>query len=73
MQWNWRLIADQCTGCGICNDVCPHDALRMTRDMAMPEPGRSPCVGCMTCVEQCPFAAIEVKPVEAGSTAQTAR
>jgi formate hydrogenlyase subunit 6/NADH:ubiquinone oxidoreductase subunit I len=60
MSWDWNLIQGDCTGCGICADVCPHDAIRMTRDLAYPEPVQDRCVGCMICVQQCPFAAIEV-------------
>ena len=61
MEWEWRLIQQECTGCGICADVCPHDAINMGREMAYPEPVPAQCVGCMLCVEQCPFDAIEVK------------
>jgi ferredoxin len=60
MEWEWKLIRRECTGCGICDDVCPHDAITMTRGMSYPEGGPSPCVGCMLCVDQCPFGAIEV-------------
>ena len=61
MDWQWRLIQENCTGCGICADVCPHDAISMTRQMPYPEPRPDKCVGCMLCVEQCTFGAIEVK------------
>ena len=69
MDWKWKLISEECTGCGICADVCPHDAIRLTREMAYPEPVPLACVGCMDCLAQCPFAAIEVvqTTVEAGA------
>jgi ferredoxin len=60
MDWEWKLIQQECTGCGICADVCPYDAIAMTRQMAYPAAVPVKCVGCMICVEQCPFAAIEV-------------
>jgi Pyruvate/2-oxoacid:ferredoxin oxidoreductase delta subunit len=60
MDAEWGLINRECTGCGICADVCPHDAINMTREMAYPEPVPSLCVGCMICVDQCPFDAIQV-------------
>ncbi len=61
MGWEWNLVAKQCTGCGICADVCRYAAIRMTRDMAYPEAVIAECVGCLDCVQQCPFAAIEVR------------
>jgi len=65
MEWEWRLIQNECTGCGICADVCAYQAIRMTRQMAYPEPEPARCVGCMACVEQCPFDAIEVNQRDA--------
>ncbi|WP_347244648.1 4Fe-4S binding protein [Thermogutta sp.] len=65
MAWEWRLIQNECTGCGICADVCPHEAISMPREAAYPEPGPSFCIGCMACVKQCPFDAIEVKQLTA--------
>ncbi|MCK4646768.1 MAG: 4Fe-4S binding protein, partial [Candidatus Aminicenantes bacterium] len=37
MAWEWKLLIQNCTGCGICVDVCAEDAIKMTRDMAYPE------------------------------------
>jgi len=56
-------VENECTGCGICADLCPSDAILMTREMALPEPVSGRCTGCMTCVEECPFEAIVVKPM----------
>jgi Pyruvate/2-oxoacid:ferredoxin oxidoreductase delta subunit len=61
MGWEWKLVTEQCTGCGICADVCPHGAVEMTREMAYPEPSVRECVGCLMCIAQCPFEAIEVR------------
>jgi coenzyme F420 hydrogenase subunit beta len=61
MEWEWKLLEQECTGCGICADVCKYEAIKMTRQMANPEPVPSRCVGCMDCVKQCPFDAIDVK------------
>jgi len=62
MIWRWTLIRRECTGCGICADVCPHDAIAMPREDAYPGPVVGQCVGCMICVQQCPFDAVEVGP-----------
>ncbi len=59
--WEWKLIFQNCTGCGICADVCHEEAIRMTRDMAYPEAVPGKCNGCMACFKQCPFDALEVK------------
>ena len=67
MGWEWKLIKRECTGCGICADVCPHAAIEMTREVAYPEPVLLKCVGCMVCVEECPFHAIEVHELSSAS------
>ena len=66
MTWDWILIEKNCTGCGICKDVCSYHAITMTPTMAYPEPVPSGCVGCMVCVDQRPFDALKV--VRNGST-----
>ncbi len=59
--WLWSLVRDQCTGCGICADVCPENAVLMTPTMPLPEPLPGRCTGCRTCVMECPFDAIVVE------------
>ena len=66
--WKWKLLEGQCTGCGICADVCEHEAINMTRRMAYPEAVVAACVGCMVCVQQCPFFAVEVRELSAAPT-----
>ena len=61
MGCNWKLLENSCTGCGICFDVCPDEAINMPVEMALPEPIPDACTGCMTCVHECPFDAIEVE------------
>jgi formate hydrogenlyase subunit 6/NADH:ubiquinone oxidoreductase subunit I len=60
MPWQWKLNQQQCTGCGICADLCPHGAIHMSREVAYPEAVSLRCVGCQVCVEQCPVDAIEI-------------
>lgn len=64
MAWEWKLIIQNCPGCGICVDVCPEDAIKMTREMAYPEPVPGKCDGCLTCLEECPFDALEVEELQ---------
>ncbi len=64
MEWLWLLKIEECTGCGICRDVCDKFAIKMSRDMAYPEPIEGKCEGCMDCVNECPFEAIEVKELK---------
>ena len=61
MKFEWILIKANCTGCGICDDVCPEDAINMTIETSYPEPIIGKCTGCMICYKQCPFDAIEIK------------
>jgi len=62
--WEWKLLGNSCTGCGICFDVCPVEAITMAVYMALPESVPDKCTGCMTCVDECPFEAINVKEGE---------
>ena len=64
MNFEWNLIIENCTGCGICRDVCPEHAIKMSRQMPYPEPIKGKCTGCLDCVTQCPFDAISVKQIE---------
>ncbi len=61
-RFEWILDEGQCVGCGACADVCPEQAIIMTRKMAYPRPVEGRCNGCKKCVEECPVEAITVKP-----------
>ncbi len=64
MSWRWILNKRQCTGCGICSDICPERAINQSSGMAYPEPISGKCTGCLDCVDECPGAAITVEQVE---------
>jgi len=57
-----RLVAvvdaDQCTGCGLCIQVCPAGAITVNA-MATIDVGR--CTACGQCVAECPQGAIALK------------
>ncbi|HEX7472871.1 MAG TPA: FAD-dependent oxidoreductase [Candidatus Limnocylindrales bacterium] len=78
----YRIDIDHggCINCGICMDVCPVEAIDMTRpDRTGVEGGRpipwmmehptqvGECVGCTVCVEECPVHVITLA-VQAGPT-----
>ncbi|MBI2934169.1 MAG: 4Fe-4S binding protein [Chloroflexi bacterium] len=54
-----KLVAENCTGCGFCVDVCPHQILTMSggkvsiADLDL-------CIECGACVLNCPFDALSL-------------
>jgi heterodisulfide reductase subunit A len=55
-----RAIIDEakCSGCRICNDLCPYKAILYHEDRAVSEVNPALCQGCGTCVAACPAKAI---------------
>lgn len=49
-------VTDDCTGCGMCADVCHMDIIRMDGDR--PEWKYAKCSQCMACINVCPVTAI---------------
>jgi len=56
-----KVSLNLCTGCGMCVDVCPYDALSLKDNKA--EVNEVLCEGCGTCSATCLRAAIEVKNI----------
>jgi len=52
---SWQINRnDKCTGCGVCNEVCPLHCIEYgIRD-------RKSCIYCMKCVDACPVNALEL-------------
>jgi len=70
------IAIERCTGCGICDFVCPADVIHMTEVHSDPEvPGmqahrflpvikfREHCITCFSCEIFCPERIIDVHPV----------
>jgi len=51
-----RVLADRCTGCRMCLDVCPRGAVSFAGSVAHIQVAN--CRGCGRCVEACPQEAI---------------
>ena len=49
---------NKCSGCRICNDLCPFNAIVFHEDRAVSEVNPALCQGCGTCVAACPANAI---------------
>ena len=50
---------DKCTGCGICNDVCPHGVFGINNKKASIL-DKDSCIECGACSMNCPTGAINV-------------
>ncbi len=49
-------VDDNCTGCGICVDSCPMEAIALVEGKAVID--REICIDCTACAYDCPFEAI---------------
>ena len=54
-----RIDQEACTGCGICVEACPVEAIRLADGKARVD--ADTCVDCGACVSQCPTEAISAE------------
>ena len=56
-----EINPDLCSGCRICNDLCPYNAITYDAEKKVSEVNTSLCKACGTCVAACPSGAIKGK------------
>ncbi|HUU63649.1 MAG TPA: 4Fe-4S binding protein [Dehalococcoidia bacterium] len=54
-------IGDNCSGCGICLDICNFNAIRMDEDSNKAVVDFNKCMGCGICEDKCPDGAITLQ------------
>jgi heterodisulfide reductase subunit A len=53
-----RINESACSGCRICNNLCPYNAIEFVADAGVSRVTTALCQGCGACVAACPSAAI---------------
>lgn len=63
--WYPKVLKEDCTGCGVCHDFCPHGTYEWDDDADRPMVANpyNCIVGCSNCRTQCPAEAIEFPPL----------
>lgn len=56
-----EVMADYCSGCRICNSLCPYSAISFLEEKKVSDINDMLCKGCGTCVAACPASAITGK------------
>lgn len=54
-----KVESSECTGCGICEEMCPMEAINLVDDIATINEKK--CIGCGVCSSQCPVTAIKLE------------
>jgi heterodisulfide reductase subunit A len=53
------IVAERCSGCRICNNLCPYSAISFDEGRKVSVVEKALCKGCGTCVAACPAGAID--------------
>jgi heterodisulfide reductase subunit A len=56
-----EIDEERCSGCRICNNLCPYLAIRFDEEKKVSVINEALCKGCGTCVAACPSNAITAK------------
>ncbi len=59
-----RVDPEACTACGVCEDTCQVDAVKVNEDQDMAMVDLKRCLGCGNCVPSCPEEAIVLEKKE---------
>ena len=51
-----QIDQEKCSGCGLCVDICPLEAISLENDKAKVD--KDTCTECGQCVDECPNKAI---------------
>lgn len=55
-----ELVSENCTGCGVCTEVCPHDVFIINNNKKAEITEKNRCMECGACVSNCAFGALKV-------------
>jgi heterodisulfide reductase subunit A len=55
------MLSDKCMGCGLCERVCPYNAITVDKEKKLATVVEAACAGCGTCGAECSFGAIEMR------------
>ncbi len=56
----YELDCDECVACGICEEVCPTEAIILNYEGIIEDIDLDKCIDCGLCAEECPVEAIKI-------------